>query len=262
MISDDQRDLISAGAEGKLNELQRPQLDRIIAENDEAKLLYHKLSAMNATLRRVQSVTPPQEMKTQIMSHMEANPQKQVARESVFAGMISWIIEPFINPGRITAFAGGLAVGIIAFALLDMLPSMAPSDSNNNLTGSMIFDNGASTSQIATQEDWSLESARGSIGIISEDDQISLSITIDTEYKFEIEATFGVGPLSLVGWYCESPELISVDNTSEITRFSGAGAISFVAKFKSDGIAPSEAIVKVTVGGETEEVRLPIVSKN
>ncbi|MCH9031772.1 MAG: hypothetical protein IIB00_05880 [candidate division Zixibacteria bacterium] len=261
MINDQQRDLISAGAEGKLDELQRRQLDRIIAEDNQAKALYHKLSAVHETLGRIQSVTPPQEMKAQIMSHIKANPRNQTSRESVFAGIISRIIEPFVNPGRITVFAGGLAVGIIVFALMDMLPGIAPSDSINNLTGSMIFDNGSSTSQIASQEEWSLENATGSISIVSEGGQISLSVTIETEYEFEIEATFGVGPLGLVEWYCESPEMISVNNTSEITRFSGAGTTKFVAKYKSDGVTPSEAIVRVTVAGETKAVRLTIASR-
>ena len=105
----------------------------------------------------------------------------------------------------------------IVFALVDMLPSMAPSDSINNLTGSMIFDNGASNSQISTQEDWSLENAKGSIAITSNDGQISLFVRVETKHEFEIEVMFGDGPLDLVEWYCESPEVISVNNTSEIT---------------------------------------------
>ena len=106
MISDEQRDLISAGAEGKLNELQQPLLEKIILEDGEARLLYHKLSAVNETLGRIQSVTPPKEMKIQIMSHIKANPRYRSSPESVFAGIISRIIEPFVNPRRITVFAG------------------------------------------------------------------------------------------------------------------------------------------------------------
>ena len=143
---------------------------------------------------------------------------------------------------------------------MDMLPDMPPSDSNNNLTGSMILDSGSSTSKIVALEDWSLGNANGSIGIISEAGQITLSITIDTEYEFEIEATFGVGRLELVGWHSESPEMISVSNISEITRFKGAGASTFVAKYKSDVVTPSEAIVRVAIAGETKEIRLNISS--
>ena len=38
------------------------------------------------------------------------------------------------------------------------------------------------------------------------------------------------------------------------------GATSFEAIFETDGIHPSEVVVRVTVAGETKEIRLNIAS--
>lgn len=116
MIDDKYLVLLHAELDGVNSPEESAILHTHLAANPEARRLFAELRGMSNLLGEVKSSAPPPHLQHAIMHAVAQRSAPRVVRHSLFESIAGWLCEIF-EPKFAFSFAGGLAVGVLLFAL-------------------------------------------------------------------------------------------------------------------------------------------------
>lgn len=252
MIDDKYLEMIHHAAEGKLGENQRIELERYLAEHEDARRMYDELVALRESLNRLGTVTPPAEIKEQVMRRVDGPGGDTVIHR------IGGMFRDHLRFGYTLTFAGGLAAGIACFVFFgDQMDTFSPSH-DTNLTGSMFFDSERANPALIDASSFMLESASGSYEVARVGEQIRLGVQCagDGENIFTIKLDDQTLRLIGVERLTVTPLEFTVHD-GEI-RIVTSGRSGFVVALSFEYQITTEVQIEVVNGDDRWESVVPI----
>jgi hypothetical protein len=136
MVDESYIELMHKEIDGLIDAEERDELHEYITGNEEAKNLYSELIQTANLLKDVPVVSPPQNLKTQIMESLDWSRYRKKARIPDLVSIVSnWFFRPQYRLAY--AFAIGIAVGVSLYALFVSTTSMQEPPDNTDLYGTI-----------------------------------------------------------------------------------------------------------------------------
>jgi hypothetical protein len=198
MIDDKYLALLHAELDGLNSPQASARLTAYLAANPEAQRFYEELRGMANTLAEVKPVEPPAHLQSAIMNALTRRHAPRVAKQSRLAAFKDWWEEIFETKYAFS-FAGGLAVGIVLFALAVQLTTKERVSDSSKLYGTIGAPQTAERSAEFKSHSIQHEAAGGEIKWRREGDLLETEIALTATEAFDLVILFEAGALKCKG---------------------------------------------------------------
>ena len=142
MISKKTSDLINRDIDGRTTPEEHDRLKKVLATDPEMREFLDELRTLSGELARTRRLDAPATLKPSIMRSIAHPTSKHERKLSFFFLSESFLRKSSLRLGL--AFSGGLALGILIFALVTGV-STSPSARDGDLSGTILFHNAIGT---------------------------------------------------------------------------------------------------------------------
>ncbi len=188
MIDNKYLELLHGELDGANSPQESALLTAYLAANPEAQRLAEELRGMSNLLGEVKPVTPPAHLQYAIMNTIARRRAPRTAKHGQLAAFKNWLIEIF-EPKSAFSFAGGLAVGVLLFALALQMTKDGASDSTK-LYGTIGAPHTAEQQTASKPRIISHEVATGAMNWHREGDVLVVEITLAAAEAFDLIVLF------------------------------------------------------------------------
>lgn len=259
-------ELIHREIDGLNSEKESAELKAFLDNNQQAQQLFHELRAVSEKLGEVNIVEPPEHLRTLIMNSIpkyKYAPAKKPGFGQKVAGI--FVLKPRLQLAL--AFSGGLATGLLLFALFTANNSIPVSPDPAALYGTLALQNISNKLPIADQTEFNLEQIQGIAILKKSDNMMFLVMDIRPRTESEIQIDFNKEELSCIGFISNDDSAIALfnidgrsvrfipQNNCRIQLFfnkrTGADSALKMTIFESENIVFQHTFARATAG-ETE----------
>lgn len=193
MIENKYLELLHAELDGVNTPQESARLAAYLAVHPEAQRLYDELRGMANVLAEVKPVTPPASLQYAIMKTIA----ERAAKPNQLTAIKSWWAEIF-EPRFALSFAGGLAVGVLLFALAMQFTAKA-GVSDSQLYGTIGAPQNEERSAESKSFDIQHETANGEMKWRREGERLVTEITLAAAEAFELAVLFDANAMKCNG---------------------------------------------------------------
>ncbi|MEW6509805.1 MAG: hypothetical protein AB1428_02470 [Bacteroidota bacterium] len=117
MIDAKVKDLINRDIDGVLSGDEKRRLGQAMRRNTQARRLHEELSRLTSALEAIPQADPPAHLANRIRAAVHAGEALPAPRRRAWRDLLGTLIHPSLPLRYASVFAGGLAVGVLLFAL-------------------------------------------------------------------------------------------------------------------------------------------------
>lgn len=245
MIDEKYVELINREIDGLNSEKESTELKEYLDRSPEAQQLWGELRAVSERLSEVGLAEPPEHLKTVIMNSIPKNKYVS-AKKQGFGQSIAGIFALKPRFQFALTFSGGLAAGLLLFALFYSTTSPLTFPDSANLYGTLALQNISNKLPIADQTEFNIEQTQGTAILKTSDNTMFLEMDIHPKTDIEIQLDFNNKELSCTGFVSKDNNAIVAFNLDDQSVKFIPEKISKLQLFfkKANG---SDPVLKMTI---------------
>lgn len=245
MIDEKYVELIHREIDGLNSEKERTELEAYLEKNPQAQRFFRELSAVAEKLGAVNLAEPPEHLKTVIMNSIPGD-KYAPAKKTGLSKSVAWIFALKPRFQVALAFSGGLAAGLLLFALFTSNNSTPSSSDPANLYGTLALQASSEKIPATDQFDFTLEQVQGTAILKASGKMIFVELDLRPQTNIGIQLEFNREELRCIGFISndESPVTgLNIDGQSVKFSAQNNGKIRFFFHKTGDSDSPLKLLV-------------------
>lgn len=231
MIDETYIELMHKEIDGIIEPEERDELQKYISDNDEAKNYYRDLMQTTNLLKDIPAVSPPRNLKAQIMESLDWNKYQKKAEKPALDSILSnWFFRPRYKLAY--AFAIGIVVGIFIYALFFSTMNTKEALNNSDLYGTIGVNSGQDLKELQNIP-INLDLISGSIHLRQFKDFIVFDVNLKSISDFDLRLEYESSDYRFKGFQRDGNNEVFLkqdDNSIEISTFEDARYLVFFYK--------------------------------
>lgn len=199
MIDEKYIDIIDKAAIGTATSSELDQLKKYLEVNEEAREYYNKVIRLSGVLDLADNVSPPPDLKNNIMAKIQSNRYVNTYQGKIFKNYFAYVRSIFKRK-YVIAFSIGAVFGIILLLLLTNPGNIDFYVNDSDAIGSMLLKNISDDSHVIDTYSVNTRNVNGLIETIRRNDIIILNLDLVSENNVVLTIIFDENDLEYMGF--------------------------------------------------------------
>lgn len=275
-------DLMNREIDGETTEREKAELETYLAQNPQAQAYREDLGTLANMFERVRDIEPPAELKADIVAAVRRQAESQAASRPAGASAAAEASSRPVHaaePGALPAsengwasivdvfrrrlalpspyaFAGGVAVGALVFALIAASFTSLFRVDESVAPGALVPSSELAVFEALDAQSLALDGVRGEVSTKIYGDRLLVELQLESEVPVQVSVTPGAGRMVPVAFRQVDPRQGRVEFGEAEMAITHQGTNEYYFVLRGDAVGGSPLAVRAQTGVQTSEITL------